>query len=153
MNKAVFGAGCFWHVEAEFLKLKGVIETSVGFMGGNVENPSYERVCEGDTGHVEVVEVSFDPEIISYEELVRAFFKLHDPTQVNRQGPDIGYQYRSVIFYFTPEQKQIAESIKNELERTMGGIATKIEKASEYYRAEEYHQKYYQKNGLTSCRI
>jgi len=153
MNKAVFGAGCFWHVEAEFLKLKGVIETSVGFMGGNGENPSYDRVCAGDTGHVEVVEVSFDPEIISYEELVKAFFALHDPTQVNRQWPDIGYQYRSVIFYFTPEQKQNAESVKNELERTIGGIDTKIEKASEYYRAEEYHQKYYQKNGLTSCRI
>lgn len=153
MNKAVFGAGCFWHVEAEFLKLKGVIETSVGFMGGNVENPSYERVCEGDTGHVEVVEVTFDPEIISYEEMVKAFFEMHDPTQMNRQGPDIGYQYRSVIFYFTPEQKQIAESVKTELDKKMGGIATKIEKALEYYRAEEYHQKYYQKNGLTSCRI
>lgn len=153
MNKAVFGAGCFWHVEAEFFNVNGVLETSVGFMGGNVENPSYERVCEGDTGHVEVVEVTFDPEIIDYEKLVRAFFKMHDPTQVNRQGPDVGYQYRSVIYYFTAEQKQIAESVKSELDRSIGGIATTIDKASEYYRAEEYHQKYYFKNGLTSCRI
>lgn len=153
MNKAVFGAGCFWHVEAEFLKLKGVIETSVGFMGGNIPNPSYERVCEGDTGHVEVVEVIFDPNVISYEKLVRSFFDMHDPTQVNRQGPDIGYQYRSVIFYNSDKQKEIAARVKNELDKSIGPIATKIEKASEYYRAEEYHQKYYQKNGLTSCRV
>lgn len=153
MNKAVFGAGCFWHVEAEFLNLKGVLETSVGFMGGNVANPSYERVCEGDTGHVEVVEVIFDPEVISYEDLVKAFFAMHDPTQVDRQGVDIGYQYRSVIFYFSEDQKVIAQRIKNELEIAIGPIATKIEKASEYYKAEEYHQKYYQKNGLNSCRV
>lgn len=153
MNKAVFGAGCFWHVEAEFLKMKGVIETSVGFMGGNIPNPSYKRVCEGDTGHVEVVEVIFDPNVISYEKLVRSFFDMHDPTQVNRQGPDIGYQYRSVIFYNDAEQKEIAARVKNELDKSIGPIATKIEKASEYYRAEEYHQKYYQKNGLTSCRV
>jgi methionine-S-sulfoxide reductase len=153
MNKAVFGAGCFWHVEAEFLKLKGVIKTSVGFMGGNIPNPSYERVCEGDTGHVEVVEVIFDPNVISYEKLVRSFFDMHDPTQVNRQGPDIGYQYRSVIFYNDAEQNKIAARVKNELDKSIGPIATKIEKASEYYRAEEYHQKYYQKNGLTSCRV
>lgn len=153
MNKAVFGAGCFWHVEAEFLKLEGVMETSVGFMGGNIPDPSYERVCEGNTGHVEVVEVRFDPELISYEELVKAFFAMHDPTQVNRQGPDIGYQYRSVIFFNDDEQKEIATSVKKELAKTIGPIATKIEQASEYYRAEEYHQKYYQKNGLTSCRV
>jgi len=153
MNKAIFGAGCFWHVEAEFLKLEGVLETSVGFMGGDLPNPSYERVCEGDTGHVEVVEVIFDSNVISYEKLVRSFFDMHDPTQVNRQGPDIGYQYRSVIFYNNDEQKEIAARVKNELDKSIGPIATKIEKASDYYRAEEYHQKYYQKNGLTSCRV
>jgi peptide-methionine (S)-S-oxide reductase len=153
MNKAVFGAGCFWHVEAEFMKLDGVVETSVGFMGGNVADPSYERVCEGDTGHVEVVEVIFDPTKISYEQLVKVFFEMHDPTQINKQGPDIGYQYRSVIFYLDETQKQIAEKIKQELDKVMGPIATKIEKASEYYKAEEYHQKYYLKKGITSCRV
>lgn len=153
---AMFGAGCFWGVEATFRKIEGVSETQVGFAGGDLANPSYAQVCREDTGHAEVVNLTFDPAKVSYRRLVEYFFKLHDPTQVNRQGPDVGDQYRSVIFYYTPEQKATAEAIKQEL--AAGGkykkpIATKIEPAPAFYRAEEYHQRYLEKNGLDNCHV
>lgn len=151
---ATFGAGCFWHVQAAFDKLEGIVETSVGFMGGTVENPSYERVSKGDTGHAEVCQVSFSPSLISYEKLLDAFWEMHDPTEVNRQGPDVGRQYRSAIFYHTTEQKEAAERSKRSLEdsnRFSKPLATHIEPASDFYRAEEYHQKYFKKTGKKVC--
>jgi peptide-methionine (S)-S-oxide reductase len=153
-QSATFGAGCFWHVQAAFDKLDGVLETSVGFMGGTVKNPSYEDVSAGETGHTEVTRVMYDPSVISYEQLLDAFWEMHDPTQVDRQGPDVGRQYRSVIYYYTPEQKEAAEHSKSE-QRSSGKyaapIATHIEPASDFYRAEEYHQKYFQKTGKKVC--
>lgn len=149
LQKATFGAGCFWHVEDKFMKMEGVIETSVGFMGGDVKNPSYKMVCGGDTGHIEVTQIIYDPGRISYNKLLKAFFAMHDPTQVQRQGPDIGEQYSSIIFYHTKEQKKEAEKMKDELEKSgkFGStIATRIEEATKFYKAEEYHQKYFQKN-------
>jgi peptide-methionine (S)-S-oxide reductase len=156
MAKATFGAGCFWGVEAAFRKTPGVTSTQVGFMGGSVENPTYKQVCYEDTGHAEVVEVTYDPEQVSYESLLKTFWDVHDPTQVNRQGPDVGDQYRTVIFYHTPEQKEAAEQSKAELEESgkySRPIATQIEPAEEFYRAEEYHQQYLEKKGLASCKI
>lgn len=146
LQKATFGAGCFWHVEDKFMKMEGVVETTVGFMGGDVDNPSYKMVCGGDTGHIEVTQVLYNPDKISYNELLKAFFAMHDPTQVQRQGPDIGEQYSSVIFYHSKEQRQEAEKMKTKLEKSGNVIATRIEKATEFYKAEKYHQKYFQKN-------
>ena len=135
---------------------EGVLETEVGYTGGHTENPTYESVCGDGTGHAEAVRVVFDPDKISYEELVRIFFKLHDPTTMNRQGPDVGSQYRSAIFYKTEEQKEVAEKVKKELDEKkvyQGKIVTEITKATEFYKAEEYHQKYFQKNGGGVCHV
>ena len=153
---ATFGAGCFWGVEAAFQKIKGVMETVVGYMGGNTVNPSYEEVCSDKTGHIEVVQILFDPEEISYFELLDVFWKSHDPTQKDRQGPDIGTQYKSVIFYHSDDQKNIAIESKNKLELSRiynSDIATEILPSSTFYRAEEYHQKYFDKNNLSNCKI
>lgn len=144
-ERALFGAGCFWGVEEDFRQMAGVVSTAVGYAGGTLPNPSYEQVCTGRTGHAEVVEVTFDPAQITFETLLETFFKLHDPTQINGQGPDLGTQYRSVIFPASAEQKSLAESLITD--KNAGGhyrlrIATKIEPAAEFYRAEEYHQQY-----------
>ena len=149
MEKALFGAGCFWGVEEFFAKLNGVTKTEVGYSGGNTINPTYESVCAGNTNHAEVVLVEYDENEISYKSLVNHFWKCHDPTTLNRQGPDIGTQYRSVIFYFNEYQKKISNDSKNEysVENKLN-IVTEITKAKEYYKAEEYHQKYIQKTGL-----
>ena len=150
-QKATFAAGCFWGVEAKFRKLPGVIDTTVGYTGGNVENPTYHMVCSKKTGHAESVLVEFDPEKISYEELVRSFFDMHNPTTKNRQGFDIGSQYRSVIFYHNDEQRKIAQEVIDEMEQTgtfRRNIVTEIVPAEEFYRAEEYHQRYYEKQGF-----
>jgi peptide-methionine (S)-S-oxide reductase len=156
METATFGAGCFWGVQAAFDKIDGVIETTVGYAGGVEDNPTYELVCSHTTKHVEVVEVKFDPSKLSYEQLVREFFALHDPTQENRQGPDVGWQYRSVIFTYSNEQRDVAEKVKNELnatEKYAHRIATSIESAPTFWRAEEYHQKYIEKGGAAACHI
>ena len=148
-EKAIFGAGCFWGVEAEFRKVEGVIEVTSGYSGGNTENPTYGAVCSGATGHAEVIEVEYDPSKVSYEELLELFWKEHDPTQLNRQGPDVGTQYRSVIFFVTPEQETAAHASKEKAqERFKKPIVTEIRPASEFYRAEEYHQRYFEKNRL-----
>ncbi len=155
MKKATFGAGCFWGVEADFHAQKGVLATAVGYEGGDFENPAYEDVCGGRTGHAEVVEVDFDPEMISYEQLLDLFWRLHDPTQVDRQGPDIGSQYRSAIFYHDEEQRAAAEASKqrqNESGAFARPIATVIEAARIFYRGEEYHQQYLAKTGRPHCR-
>ena len=156
MEKATFGAGCFWGVEEAFRKIKGVEETAVGYMGGTLENPAYEDVCTHTTGHTEVVEVEYDPEQISYEELLNKFWEIHDPTQLNRQGVDIGFQYRSVIFYHNEKQKKIAEKSKQTLENSRKykkPIATEIIEVKTFYKAEEYHQKYFLKNKKSSRHI
>ncbi len=148
---ATFGAGCFWHVEATFRQVPGVVNTTVGYMGGSVPNPTYEQVCTGETGHAEVVQVEYDPEQVSYEELLDVFWRCHDPTQRNRQGPDVGTQYRSVIFYHTEEQRRLAEASRRRLEQSGlydRPIVTEIVPAREFYRAEEYHQRYFEKHGI-----
>jgi peptide-methionine (S)-S-oxide reductase len=150
MEKATFGAGCFWGVELNFRRLDGVTEAAVGYAGGHTDNPTYEQVCSHTTGHAEVVEVEYDPAVISYEELLGAFFEMHDPTQVNRQGPDIGDQYRSVVFFHSPEQQAAADRAKAELDasrRFPRPIATAIEPAPTFWRAEEYHQRFIEKRG------
>ena len=149
MEKALFGAGCFWGVEETFRKINGVLNTEVGYSGGSTINPSYESVCSGTTNHAEVVLVEFDQNQISFQDLMFHFWKCHDPTTLNRQGPDIGTQYRSVIFYFNDFQKTIAENSKINYSKKFNlHIVTEISKAKEYYKAEEYHQKYIQKTGL-----
>lgn len=156
MQKATFGAGCFWGVEAAFRQLQGVISTSVGYTGGSLKNPTYENVCSGNTGHAEAVEVIYDPARISYEQLLQVFWENHDPTALNRQGPDIGAQYRSAIFYHTPEQMAAALTTKEKLQvsgRYKRPIVTEITAASPYYLAEDYHQQYLEKRGLASCHI
>ena len=153
-EKATFGAGCFWQVEVEYRNLQGVTDAAVGYMGGSLENPSYQDVCTDRTGHAEVVQVEFDPEEVPYERLVELFFELHDPTQVNRQGPDVGSQYRSVVFFHTPEQKDVAEAVRERAQaRFKRPIATEIVPAATFWRAEEYHQRYLEKRGLATCRI
>lgn len=156
MQKATFGAGCFWGVEAAFRQLAGVTSTAVGYTGGTLKNPSYEDVCTGRTGHAEVVEVQYDPAQISYEELLKVFWDNHDPTTLNRQGPDVGTQYRSAIFFHTPEQAALAQASKEQMQasgRYNRAIVTQIVPATEFYRAEEYHQQYLQKRGLAHCGI
>ncbi len=149
-EKATFAGGCFWGIEDKFSQIEGVLNTAVGFSGGHLKNPTYEQVCSGKTGHAESVEIVYDPKKISYEDLVRKFFSFHDPTQLNRQGPDIGTQYRSVIFYRDEKQRQIAIRIKEELEKSgvygRKKIVTEIVPYEEFFRAEEYHQKYFLKN-------
>ncbi len=151
MEKATFAAGCFWHVEEVFSKTKGVKSTLVGYTGGHLENPTYEDVCTDKTGHAEAIQVEFDPNEISYPELLKVFFENHNPTTPNRQGPDIGIQYRSAIFYHSPEQEQVAKEAKEKLnpiaKKTFGNdIVTEIKSVTTFYRAEEYHQKYFEKN-------
>jgi peptide-methionine (S)-S-oxide reductase len=156
MEKATFGAGCFWGVEATFRQIPGVIDTAVGYLGGTLVNPTYEDVCTDQTGHAEVVQVTFDPAKVSYEQLLNVFWEMHDPTTLNRQGPDIGTQYRSAIFFHSPEQEAIARKSKAEIEASgkfRRPIVTEITPASTFYRAEEYHQRYLEKRGLSHCRI
>ncbi|MEK6893971.1 MAG: peptide-methionine (S)-S-oxide reductase MsrA [Nanoarchaeota archaeon] len=151
---AMFGGGCFWGVEEAFRILPGVINTEVGYAGGDKNKGTYGEVCEGDTGHAEVVRIEFNPEKIKYSKLVEVFFSVHDPTQMNRQGPDVGYQYRSVIFYFDDKQKKTAQEVlKKEQKKQIKAITTVTEKVSTYIKAEDYHQKYLLKRGQTSCHI
>ncbi len=150
--KATFGAGCFWHVEDLLRKTKGVKSTQVGYIGGKLAHPTYEEVCTDTTGHVEAVQVEYDPNEISYDELLKVFWSNHDPTSLNRQGPDVGNQYRSAIFFHDEEQKKIAQKSKEELEKSgkfQKRVVTEIVPAPEFYKAEEYHQKYFQKHGLS----
>jgi len=156
MAKATFGAGCFWGVEANFRAVEGVTATAVGYEGGKTARPTYEMVCGHGTGHAEVVEVDFDESVASYKELLSVFWENHDPTQLNRQGPDVGDQYRSVIFYHTPEQKAEAETSLAELEAAgtfRRPIVTQIVPAQTFWRAEEYHQQFLEKRGLRHCHI
>jgi peptide-methionine (S)-S-oxide reductase len=153
---ATFGAGCFWGVEAAFRRVPGVIDAVVGYSGGRTANPTYRDVCSDDTGHAEVVQVTFDPEKVSYPQLLDVFWTVHDPTQVNRQGPDHGTQYRTAIFFHAPEQEAAAKKAKQELQATgkfRAPIATEITPAGTFWRAEEYHQRYLEKRGAASCHI
>ena len=155
-EKATFAAGCFWGVEKVFGALPGVTETQVGYTGGKTVNPSYEQVCTGQTGHAEAIEVTYDPAKISYEELLEVFFRHHDPTTIDRQGADIGSQYRSAIFYHSPEQKEAARRTIAILQKShvfKRTIATTLEPAAVFYRAEEYHQKYLKKNPMGYCSL
>src|SRR3954453_12741724 len=155
-EKATFGAGCFWGVEETFRNLRGVTSTAVGYAGGKKDNPSYEDVCSDETGHAEVVQVEFDPSQISYEKLLEVFWSSHNPMTLNRQGPDVGTQYRSVVFYHSPEQKAAAEKKMAELDKSgrfPRPIVTQIEPAPAFYRAEEYHQQYLRKHGRSHCAI
>ena len=156
MEKATFGAGCFWGVEAAFRQIQGVKATAVGYMGGRLNDPTYQDVCTDRTGHAEVVQVEYDPSEVSYEELLRVFWDNHDPTTLNRQGPDTGTQYRSVIFYHTPEQEAAANASKDALAKSgryKRPIVTEITAAPEFWRAEDYHQQYLEKRGLAHCSI
>jgi peptide-methionine (S)-S-oxide reductase len=151
MEKATFGAGCFWGVEAAFREVKGVLSTVVGYSGGTLKNPTYEDVCTDRTGHAEVVQIEYDPGQVSYGQLLDIFWQIHDPTTLNRQGPDVGTQYRSVVFYHTQEQKGAAEVSKERLQKSgryKRPVVTEITPASEFYRAEEYHQQYFEKRGI-----
>jgi peptide-methionine (S)-S-oxide reductase len=149
---ASFAAGCFWGVEEEFRKLNGVLGTAVGYSGGHAVNPSYKQVCGGDTGHAEAVLIEFDPKIVTYESLLDLFWRLHDPTTLNSQGPDFGEQYRSVIFYFSVDQKNKALSTREEVQKTLKKpIVTQIVPNAPFYMAEEYHQQYVEKGGAASC--
>lgn len=155
-ESAMFGAGCFWGVEATFRKVPGVVDAAVGYSGGKTKNPTYKDVCTDTTGHAEVIKIEFDPAKVTYAKLVETFFKLHDPTQLNRQGPDYGSQYRSAIFFYSPEQEKAAREIKERLDKSgkyKRPIVTQVEKAAEFYRAEEYHQQYLFKRGMDSCHL
>ena len=155
-QKATFGMGCFWGVEATFRGIKGVVDAAVGYEGGDFPNPTYKDVCTDSTGHAEVVQVEYDPEQVSYDQLLDVFWQNHDPTTLNRQGPDWGKQYRSVIFYHTPEQEAAARASKEKMEKSgtfRRAIVTQIVPAMQFYRAEEYHQRYLEKRGLANCHI
>jgi len=154
MERIMFGAGCFWGVETGFRQLDGILDAQVGYSGGNTEDPAYEDVCTGTTNHTEVVYLEYDPEIVSLERLCEVFWNGHDPTTLNRQGPDMGTQYRSAIYYYTDEQREIAEASKkaeDESGRLNAPIVTEIVPAQQYYRAEEYHQQYFAKRGIAAC--
>ena len=156
MAKATFAAGCFWGVEATFRQLPGVTNTRVGYIGGNFNNPTYKDVCTDRTGHAEAVEVQFDPAKISYDQLLNVFWENHDPTQLNRQGPDFGTQYRSAIFFHSPEQQREAQASKEKLEKSgdfSKPIVTQIVPEATFFEAEDYHQQYLEKRGLASCHI
>jgi peptide-methionine (S)-S-oxide reductase len=156
LKKATFAAGCFWGVEATFMKVQGVVQTEVGYMGGHTESPTYRDVCTDRTGHAEVVQVTYDDAVITYKQLLDVFWMTHDPTQKNRQGPDIGTQYRTAIFYHDEEQRSTAESSRTAIDasgRFKRPIATLLEKAGPFWRAEDYHQKYLQRKGLDTCHI
>lgn len=156
MEKATFAAGCFWGVEATFRQVKGVTSTAVGYMGGTLKNPTYEDVCSDKSGHAEVVQLEFDPAVVSYKSLLKTFWDTHNPTTMNRQGPDIGTQYRSAIFFHSPEQEAEARTSMAELQKSgvfKRPIVTQIVPASDFWRAEEYHQQYLEKRGLAHCSI
>ena len=156
MEQATFAAGCFWGVEAAFRSVKGVTSVTVGYTGGTLESPTYEDVCTDRTGHAEAVEVEYDPRVVSYQQLLDVFWNLHDPTTPNRPGPDVGSQYRSAIFYHTPEQAAAARAAKDRLEREgryAQPVVTEIVPVAAFWRAEEYHQRYYEKHGIISCRV
>jgi peptide-methionine (S)-S-oxide reductase len=153
---ATFGAGCFWGIEAAFRRVPGVLDAVVGYSGGNTQNPNYREVCTDTTGHAEVVQVTFDSEKVSYDQLLDVFWTIHDPTQVNRQGPDYGAQYRTAIFFHSPEQEAAAKKSKQALEasgKLRRPVATEITAAGPFWRAEEYHQRYLEKRGAASCHI
>jgi methionine-S-sulfoxide reductase len=151
-QRATFAAGCFWGVEASFREIEGVLKTTVGYTGGSSIDPSYEQVCSGTTGHAEAVEVWFDPAVVSYEELLSAFWSLHDPTTLNRQGWDFGHQYRSAVFFHDPDQERQAIASRDERQQSLRRpIVTEIVPASEFYDAEEYHQRYFEKHGGAAC--
>jgi len=152
MKSATFAAGCFWGVEAAFRKIPGVLSTTVGYMGGTTQNPTYEQVCTDRTGHAESVLVEYDPAKVSYEQLLEVFWSIHDPTTANRQGPDVGSQYRSAIFYHDSDQKEKALASKDGQGRSGRRIVTEIAEAMEFWPAEEYHQHYFEKRGVRSCR-
>ena len=155
-DTATFAAGCFWGVQAEFDKVKGVVKTTVGYTGGHTNNPTYQQVCTDKTGHAEAVEVVFDPSVVTYDQLLNAFWAMHDPTTKNRQGPDYGSQYRSAIFYHSPEQKVAAIASKARLDKSgklKRPIVTEITSATEFWPAEDYHQKYFEKHGGGSCHV
>ena len=155
-EKATFGAGCFWGIESAFRELPGVVSATVGYAGGYVPNPSYRDVCTGQTGHAEVVVLEYDPAVTSYEQLLDLFWRIHDPTQLNRQGPDFGTQYRSVVLFHSPQQEAAARNSLTRLEssgRFKRKIVTQLLPATEFWRAEEYHQRYFEKNGLKSCHL
>jgi peptide-methionine (S)-S-oxide reductase len=154
MSKATFGAGCFWGVEAAFRRLEGVTATAVGYAGGHADDPTYEQVCSHTTGHAEVVEVSYDPEKLPYEALLAVFWASHDPTQLNRQGPDVGDQYRSVIFVHDAGQRAAAEASRSSVQaRSTKPVVTVIEDAPAFWRAEDYHQQFLEKRGMASCHV
>ena len=156
MAKATFAAGCFWGVEATFRQIPGVTATRVGYTGGNLQNPTYKDVCTDGTGHAEAVEVEYDPAKVSYQDLLKVFWENHDPTQLNRQGPDFGSQYRSAIFYHSPEQEQLANASKQEFEKSgqyKRPIVTQIVPEVTFYEAEDYHQQYLEKRGMAACHI
>jgi peptide-methionine (S)-S-oxide reductase len=156
MEIATFGAGCFWGVEESFRQIPGVVDTKVGYLGGSMQNPTYQDVCTDETGHAEVVQVTYDPAQVTYEKLLDVFWGAHDPTTLNRQGPDVGTQYRSAIFFHSPEQEQIALASKNTVQasgRFRRPIVTEISPASTFYVAEDYHQQYLAKRGLSHCHI
>lgn len=156
MEKIMFGAGCFWGVESAFRTLKGVIDAPCGYSGGQKANPTYKEVCTGTTGHAEVVQVEYDPSIITVEELLAAFFKIHNPTTRDRQGPDVGSQYRSAIYYNSPEQKEAAEKMITELQNSgqfSSPIVTEVKEADTFWIAEEYHQRYFEKHNRPSCHV
>jgi peptide-methionine (S)-S-oxide reductase len=152
MERATFAAGCFWGVEEAFRTTQGVLKTEVGYTGGSLKNPTYEQVCSGRTGHAEACLVEFDPTQVTYEELVRKFFQLHDPTTLNRQGPDVGEQYRSAIFFHDDNQKLVSQRIKNDFEQGLKGktVVTQILPAPTFYPAEDYHQQYFKKRGISA---
>jgi peptide-methionine (S)-S-oxide reductase len=156
MAKATFGAGCFWGVEAAFRRIDGVTDAAVGYAGGHTESPTYQEVCSGTTGHAEVVQLEYDPDRVSFETLLDAFWEMHDPTQLNRQGPDVGDQYRSVIFFHSPEQERSAIESKRQLEESgtfARPVATAIDPAPTFWLAEEYHQRYLEKNSNATCNL
>ena len=156
MEKATFGAGCFWGVEATFRSIPGVASTRVGYCGGKTDNPTYKDVCTDTTGHAEVVEITFDPAQLPYEQLLETFWKLHDPTTPNRQGPDVGSQYRSVIFFHSPAQELAAHAAKERLDKSgkfRNPVVTQVVPAAPFYKAEDYHQRYLEKRGLASCHL
>ena len=154
LQRAVFAAGCFWGVQYYFDQVPGVTKSTVGYTGGQTENPTYEEVCSHTTGHAEAVELEFDPQQVTYEVLVKQFFRMHDPTQLNRQGPDVGDQYRSAIFYTSEDQKAIAEQIRDELQtKSSDLVVTQIVSAQTFYPAEEYHQRFTEKTGRGACHI
>jgi len=154
IQTATFAAGCFWQIEVEFRNTEGVTDAIVGYTGGDVSDPSYEQVCTGSTGHAEACEVRFDPDLVSYEQLLAVFWRIHDPTQLNRQGPDIGSQYRSAIFFHSPEQESEAIASREQAQKRFPGpIVTEIVPATHFWPAEEYHQRYLEKRGVASCRI